>query len=45
MEAANANAVRSILEPQRYMETGCIDLHGLRVAEAEGATKDVSTNY
>eukprot|EP00953_Heterococcus_sp_UTEX-ZZ885_P019476 10869-Heterococcus_DN1.PRE.1 len=40
MEEANAAAVRAILEPQRYMETGCLDLHGLHVAEAEAASRD-----
>jgi DNA-nicking Smr family endonuclease len=40
MEEANASAVRAILEPQRYTETGCLDLHGLHVAEAEAASRD-----
>ncbi|KAG5192376.1 hypothetical protein JKP88DRAFT_351974 [Tribonema minus] len=40
MEEANARAVRAIVDPQRAEETGCLDLHGLRVAEAEAVTRD-----
>ena len=38
MEAANANAVSALLDPQDWREKPCLDLHGLYVDEAEKAT-------